>query len=338
MVAEVAVAAVVFGPDRARSLGPVALVLGAGGVLGAAWMTGALARLAERLPGPVGNVDLVIGTSAGSVLAAALRCGTPFEEITAWQRGQATGPLTESVALAAQDGPLPPLPRMRFGSVPLACAALITPLRVPPWVGVSAWLPHGRGRHTALRSLITGLQHRAGPAGWPGRPTWISAVDYDTGQRVLFGRDGAPPASLTDAVVASCSIPGWYEPAVIGGRRYVDGGVRSMTSLDVLAGTDIQDVYVLAPMASTETDHPLQPHLRMERRLRQVLTHVLVRQARALAAQGKRVTVLTPGPRDLAAMGVNLMDPRRRQAVLELSFRTSAEALAALDGAAARAA
>jgi len=91
-------------------------------------------------------------------------------------------------------------------------------------------------------------------------------------------------------------------------------------------------------MASTEPDHPLQPHLRMERRLRQVLTHVLVRQARALADQGRRVTVLTPGPRDLAAIGINVMDPRRRQAVLEVSFRTSAEALARLDGAAPRAA
>jgi NTE family protein len=334
--AEVAVAAVVFGPGR--SAGPTALVLGAGGVLGAAWMTGALARLAERLPGPLSDVDLVVGTSAGSVLAAALRCRAPFEEITAWQRGQATGPLTESVALAAQDGPLPPLPRMRFGSVPLACAAVLTPHRVPPWVAASAWLPHGRARHTALRSLLTGLQRRTAPSGWPAGPTWISAVDYDTGQRVLFGRDGAPRASLTDAVVASCSIPGWYEPAVIGGRRYVDGGVRSMTSLDVLAGTDIQEVYVLAPLASTDTDHPRQPHLRVERQIRQVLTRAVVRQARALAARGKRVTVLTPGPRDLALMGINLMDPRRRQAVLELSFRTSAEALAALDGAASRAA
>jgi NTE family protein len=343
MVAEVAMAAVVFGPNgrqqsSRRSSGPVALVLGAGGVLGAAWMTGALARLADRLPCALGDVDLIIGTSAGSVLAAALRCRAPFEEMVAWQRGQATGLLSESAALATRDGPLPPLPRMRFGSVPLARAALFAPHRVPPWVAASAWLPHGRGRHTALRSLVTGLQHRAGPSGWPGRPTWISAVDYDTGQRVLFGRDGAPPASLTDAVVASCSIPGWYEPAVIGGRRYVDGGVRSMTSLDVLAGSDVQDVYVLAPMASTEPDHPLRPHLQMERRLRQVLTVVLVRQAKALAARGKRVTVLTPGPRDLAAMGINLMDPRRRRAVLELSFRTSAEALAALDRAAPRAA
>ena len=340
MVAEVAVAAVVFGPDRARR-GRTGLVLGAGGVLGAAWMTGALAGLSDRLPCAAADVDLIVGTSAGSVLAAALRCRAPFEEMVAWQRGQATGLLRESAALAAHDGPLPPLPRWRFGSVSLAWAALITPYRVPPWVAASAWLPHGRGQHAALRSLVTGLQVASGgpPSSWwaDGR-TWIAAVDYDSGQRVLFGREGAPRASLPDAVVASCSIPGWYEPAVIGGRRYVDGGVRSMTSLDVLAGTDIQDVYVLAPLASTETDHPLQPHLRMERRLRQVLTHAVVRQARALAARGKRVTVLTPGPRDLAAMGINLMDPRRRQAVMELSFRTSAEALAALDRAAPRAA
>jgi NTE family protein len=348
------VAAVVFGPDAARrgprgprgSRGRTALVLGAGGVLGAAWMTGALACLADRLPGPAADVDLIVGTSAGSVLAAALRCRAPLGEMVAWQLGQATGLLGESAALAAQDGPLPPLPRWRFGSLPLARAALLTPHRVPPWVAASAWLPYGRGRHTALRSLITGLQHRAtGADGAPGAGaewadgrTWIAAVDYDTGQRVLFGREGAPRASLTEAVVASCSIPGWYEPAVIGGRRYVDGGVRSMTSLDVLGGTDVQEVYVLAPMASTEPDHPLQPHLQMERRLRQVLTHVLVRQARALGAQGRRVTVLTPGPRDLAAMGANLMDARRRQGVLELSFRTSADALAGLDAAAPRAA
>jgi NTE family protein len=345
-VAEVAVAAVVFGPDRA-SHGPrrrTALVLGAGGVLGAAWMTGALACLQDRLPCAASDIDVIVGTSAGSVLAAALRCHASFDEMTAWQRGEATGILIESVALAARDGPLPPLPHWRLGSVPLARAALLTPHRVPPWVGASAWLPHGRGQHDALRSLVSALHLRhhqqtvrgGTPPHWVDDHTWIAAVDYDSGRRVLFGQEGAPRASLADAVVASCSIPGWYEPAVIGGRRYVDGGVRSTTSLGILTGTDVQDVYVLAPMASTETDHPLQPHLRMERRIRQVLTRAVLRQAKALCAEGKRVTVLTPGPRDLAAMGINLMDPRRREAVMDLSFRTSAEALGGLDGTARR--
>jgi NTE family protein len=329
---------VVFALDRAvhRSHRRIGLVLGAGGVLGAAWMTGALVRLQERLPGPVAEVDLMVGTSAGSVLAAALRCGAPLAEITAWQRGNAAGELSESAVLAAQEGPLPPLPYPRPGSLPLARAALT--LQVPPWVGASGWLPHGRGQHTALRSLVSALhlrhhqhgadRHGAGPHHWVDDRTWIAAVNYDTGRRVLFGQPGAPPATLTDAVVASCSIPGWYTPAVIGGRRYVDGGVRSATSLGVLRGADVNEVYVLAPMASTEPDHPLRPDLRLERRLRQLITRALIRQARLLRAEGKHVTILTPGASDLAVMGANLMDGSRRQAVLEQSLRTSAGALA----------
>lgn len=81
-------------------------------------------------------------------------------------------------------------------------------------------------------------------------------------------------------------------------------------------------------MASTEPDHPLKPHLRMERRLRQLLTRVLLHQAKMLAAQGKRVTIFTPGPQDLAVMGANPMNHKRRQAVLETSLCTSAAALA----------
>ncbi len=341
-------AAVAFGPDRGRHRARTrtGLVLGAGGVLGAAWMTGALACLQDRLPCALGEVDVIVGTSAGSVLAAALRCGTSIGEMVAWQRGEVAGVLSEAAALAANDRPLPPLPHPWIGSVPLAFAALLTPHRVPVWVGASAWLPQGRGRHIGLRSLVDTLHRHHHSQAHPGEPVplwadadvWIAAVDYETGQRVLFGQPGAPAASLTDAVVASCSIPGWYEPQVIGGRRYIDGGVRSVTSLSVLRDTDLHEVYVLAPMASTEIDYPLQPHLRMERHLRQVITQGTLRQARALSAQGKHVTMLTPGPADLAAMGINLMDPRRRESVLEVSLRTSAGALGRLDRAGARAA
>jgi NTE family protein len=220
------VPAVVFAPDRTaprsrsgprsgpRPAGPrIGLVLGAGGVLGAAWMTGALVRLQERLPGPAADADLIVGTSAGSVLAAALRCRASLAEITAWQHGNVTGKLSESAALAAQEGPLPPLPYPRPGSLPLAYAALT--LQVPPWVGASGWLPHGRGQHTALRSLVGELHERyqrghhqrghhqresdqhedgSGPAttSWVDGRTWIAAMDYDTGRRVLFGQPGAP--------------------------------------------------------------------------------------------------------------------------------------------------
>jgi NTE family protein len=163
---------------------------------------------------------------------------------------------------------------------------------------------------------------------WVSGQTWIVAVDYDSGERVIFGRPGAPAARLPDAVAASCSIPGWYEPVVIDGRRYVDGGVRSATSLTAVAPADIDEVYVLAPMASFETDRPRKAAERVERRLRRVITHTLLREVNALRSLGVRVTMITPGPEDLAVMGANLMDPRHRIEVLETSLRTSAAALA----------
>jgi len=176
------VAAVIFnsgGGMRRRGTGVrTALVLGAGGVLGAAWMTGALASLADRLPCAAADVDLIVGTSAGSVFAAALRCHAGLPEMVAWQRGEATGILGESAALAAQDGPLPPLPQLRVGSVPLARAGLLRPLRVPPWVAASGWLPRGRGQHAALRSLVDALYLRGYPQDRSDKksPAWADGL------------------------------------------------------------------------------------------------------------------------------------------------------------------
>jgi NTE family protein len=329
-----------MGPERVPvgSHSRIGLVLGAGGVLGAAWMTGALAALQQRLPFPLGEAEMVMGTSAGSVLAAALRCGVDVDELVAHQRG--TAPAGPS-GLGGHDlggGPLPPPPQLRVGSPRLMLAALRTPHRMHPWVAVSALVPQGRARHTALHAMVHSLvartHHAAEPHGtqldWAadGR-TWIVAVDYDSGSRVVFGRHDAPPAALPDAVVASCSIPGWYRPAEIGGRRYIDGGIRSATSASLLAPVGLDEVYVLAPLASMVSDRPRKPHERLERRIRRFVTFTLRREVQALRSHDTRVTVLTPGPEDLAAMGVNFMDPRRRETVLETSLSTSAAALAA---------
>jgi NTE family protein len=42
-----------------------------------------------------------------------------------------------------------------------------------------------------------------------------------------------------------------------------------------------------------------------------------------------RVVLVTPGPEDLAVIGANLMNPRRRTDVLETAMRTSAVRLRA---------
>jgi NTE family protein len=319
---------------RARFRGPrVGVVMGGGGVLGAAWLAGALPALQERLQRPVGDVDLIVGTSAGSIMAAALRCGIPVDEIVAHQRGAGLVALPHLRDLDRDSGALPRLPRMRIGSPRLLATAALAPHRIHPWVAASALVLEGRGQlHTvgALVQALLALEAPTDAAAWPARgETWILAVDYDSGRRVAFGRPGAPRVGLPDAVVASCSIPGWYEPKIVAGRRYVDAGVRSATSLDLLARVPLDEVYVLAPMASFDLDRPFSPAARLERVFRRLITASLVAEVRKVRAVGARVTVLAPGPEDLAAIGPNLMDPARRLRVLETSLQTSPAALGA---------
>jgi len=323
---------------RKRRHRRVGLVLGAGGVLGAAWMAGALRPVQERIGRPLHEVELIVGTSAGGVLASVLRCGVGVDDIVAHQRGDGPPILPHLAELDEESGALPPMPRLRLGSPRLLASSVRAPHRVHPWVAASALLPEGRGRHHALSRLIQALVKHShdhlDPVDppWPRRPTWIMAVDYQSGRRIGFGRPGSPWVSLPDAVVASCSIPGWYQPKVIGERRYVDGGVRSSTSLDLLVRADLDDVYVLAPMASYAPDAPRHPALRAERFVRQLITRAMAREVSAVRASGATVTVITPGPEDLAAMGHNLMDHGRRRRVLEQSLVTSQARLRSHDG------
>jgi NTE family protein len=325
-----------------------ALVLGAGGILGSAWTAGTLAAVQERIGRPLGELDLVCGTSAGAVLGAALRCGMTVDELLAHQRGAAPAdiapdldirdlPDMRTIERETGDG-RPPAPRPWPGSPGLVATALAHPRSVNPVIAASGLLPAGRGRLGSLIRMVAALQDRLGVTrdGWvPGDPLWVVAVDYDSGRRVVFGRPGAPASTVGEAVLASCSIPGWFAPQVIGGRRYVDGGVASSTSLGLLArpgAPDVDEVYVLAPMASHAYDRPLGPVAGAERAVRCLLTHWLDAEVRAVRARGVRVTVLTPGPADLVAMGGNLMNPRRRERVLDTALRTSGAALdAALD-------
>ena len=97
-------------------------------------------------------------------------------------------------------------------------------------------------------------------------------MDYESSSGVPFRASGKPPADLADAVMASCAIPGWYQPVRIGGRRYIDGGAWSTTSVDLMAGLDLAEVYVVAPMVSFAMDEPTQLTTRLERRWRTRVT------------------------------------------------------------------
>jgi NTE family protein len=303
------------------------LVLGGGGVLGSAWMIGAMQAYELATGVEMASFDLIVGTSAGAVLSALIGHGVEVETMVDQQLGVplAGPPRLDYLTINAT---MPPPPRLRIGSRRLLAASARNPRSVTPLVALTAVLPRGRGRMEPIEELIEAAGARAGGPAWPRRPAvWIVAMDYGTGRRVVFGAPGTPRAPLARAVVASCAIPGWYEPVRIGDRLYVDGGARSATSLDLFAGEGLDEVLVLAPAASFTPDHPRHPAARIERRFRRAATRRLAREAEVVRAEGVGVTILTPGPEDLGVIGANLMDVGRIPRVLETSLHTSARAL-----------
>ncbi|HEV2639717.1 MAG TPA: patatin-like phospholipase family protein [Actinocrinis sp.] len=308
------------------------LVLGGGGTLGAAWMIGALCALEEERGFDPRTADMIVGTSAGSILSALLGAGAGARELWRHQHGEAveSGPLAGRIFDYdnAAGGAAPPFPQPGIGSPKLIARSVRHPRRYPGTAVLSAFLPGGRGSLGAIGRMVEDVI----PSGaWSPHPgIRIVAMDYDNGERVVFGEPGAPSTGLAEAVVASCSIPGWFPPTVIGERRFVDGGTFSNTSLDLFSpgrlpgGLPYDEVYVLAPMAAREYDKPTSMMGRLERGYRHRVTRGMLLEARQVRAGGSRVIVLCPGPDDLEALGANMMDPTRRPDVLATARRTTA--------------
>ena len=301
-------------------------MLGAGGVLGYNWLVAALATWSEHTGTDPRQFEVLVGTSAGSVAAAGIGSGLHPSALLRHLRGE-RDPGDPSVKWdhdRSSGGALPPPPALGLGSPALAARVLRRPMAYPLVAGLSAFAPRGRG---SLRPLQGAIRELTAGGAWPNRPrTWIVAMDYDRGRRVVFGSDGAPPAELSTAVAASCAIPGWYEPVRIAGRRYIDGGVCSTTSADLLADHDLDEVTVLMPLGMEVEDRSWHPLVRTERLVRRQTTRRTRREVAKLRAAGVRVEVLTPDVEVLAAMGWNVMDHRRRRRVLEVSLRTTATA------------
>ena len=179
------------------------LVLGAGGVLGASWTIGALAAVEQELGWDPREAEVLVGTSAGSVLASALGNGVGVQTLLDHQRGVVVegGPDLDYDPDTDSGGSLPPLPRPGIGSARGALRSALRPHRVTPMAALSTVLPQGRGSLEPVGRLVDAVCPRGA---WAAHhATWIVAMDYESGRRVVFGRDGAPHASLRDAVRAS---------------------------------------------------------------------------------------------------------------------------------------
>lgn len=297
----------------------VALVLGAGGLAGVAFHAGVLSALADSMGWDPRTVDLVVGTSAGALTAAALRAGLSASDLLARACDQALsseGRVLMARADAAVAGRVLETPGRRPRLSPAAPEVLLAaarrPGRVRPGALLAGMLPAGRVP-TAL--IADGVDAMSGGT-WPERPTWVCAVRLGDGALSVFGRDDAPPATIGHAVAASCAIPGYFAPVTIDGVRYVDGGAHSTFNLGEVANRSFDLVVVSAPMAQAGSRPwpPVPPGLpaALGAAGRELNRWQLGREARRVREQGTPVLAFSPTARDLKVMGLNPMESGRR--------------------------
>jgi len=292
---------------------PDVLVLGGGGVLGESWMMGVLAGIEDASGFDLRECESFVGTSAGAIVAAHLAAGRSARRPSAvgTELDAATPQPARGLALAAVGAV------RRAGAFALAASSTFAPLALgvaaPGGAVLRSFLLRGLPRPAdTLAALRT--QVEATGARFDGRLR-VTAVDRSSGRRVVFGRPGAPDATVAQAVEASCTVPWLFAPVTIDGREYVDGGVWSPTNLDAApAGRDTH-VLCLNPTASPTSSQTLLAVMRNVSRSAVSLESLTLRR------RGASVRTVAPNAECAAAMGSNFMASEPRTRVLAAGYR-----------------
>jgi len=270
-----------------------ALVLGGGGVTGIAWMTGLLLELEEQAV-DLAAADRVIGTSAGSVVAAQITTGTPLSELFGRQVDPGEG--------ASEIAPRIHYARILFGLWPLLFVRNDV-TRVRRTVGrmaLGAKTVDPRERRGIIEKRLTVHE-------WPQQSSLgVLAIDVETGELRCFERDSG--ATLVEAVGASCAVPGVWPTVRIRGREYMDGGIPSPDN--ALQASGYADILIVSPLGGTK-DGGLRARLASE--------------VSTLEAEGSRVSVITATPASRAVMGRNPLDPANRPAAARAGRQQASE-------------
>ncbi|HEX2058078.1 MAG TPA: patatin-like phospholipase family protein [Actinomycetota bacterium] len=292
------------------------LVLGGGGLVGMGYHAGALQAL-EEWGVDLGGSDVVVGTSAGAVIAAYVAAGWTGGDFYDYAHGRHPESEHDEADQRQQVRTIfTPLWHSRAERVRRGIGSTFA---VVSSRGYWRRVTGGRVPVGALRKVFpAGLYsteetrfrlHADLPEEWPREGVYICAADLYTGERVAFGAPDAPPATFPEAVRASTSIPGVFPPVRIGDRHYVDGGVVSATSLDLAVDAGCKTILCVAPLGYRKDDavRPPDPRLWSSMLVRSLFARTLRREVLAARAAGVEVLVVRPWLNDLRAHGTNSM-------------------------------
>ncbi len=261
-----------------------ALVLGGGGITGIAWELGILKGLADAGV-DLSQADLVVGTSAGSVVGAQLTAGRPLEELYATQLAPSDKVIGAQLSRLTLLRLVPPMLLPGSGRRKRARVGALS-MRAHP--------PGGRERIEVIRSRI-------GVERWPERELKVTAVEAETGRFTIFDRDSG--VDIVHAVAASCAVPLVWPAVTIDGRHYIDGGIRSTANVDLAHGAD--SIVVIAPLP-------------------QSLSKATSIRGQLEGTGATHTAVVTPDAQALADIGKNVLDPAKRADAARSGLRQAA--------------
>lgn len=276
-----------------------ALVLSGGGPLAVAWECGVLSGLAQS-GFALSLADFVLGTSAGAIVGAQIASGRDPSLMANLIIAEAEN---TSVAKAGSFYPpdaiakLPELFRKsqtgETGRIEVGAYAM------------AASTPENPAAYIKRMTSIIGFDS------WPEK-IGIVVVDIAAGKPRVLCRDCG--ATLGTGVAASCCLPGLHPPVAIGGKHYMDGGLRSAANADLVGRFDVVLVLSFNP--------PGPVGQRMISRV--------TAQVDELAASGMTVSVITPDEACLDAIGSDTMDFARRPEVALRAIEQGTKAAASL--------
>lgn len=307
----------------------IGVVLGAGGLVGQAYHLGVLSALHAQ-GFDARTADVLVGSSAGSLVAAGLAGGLSAPDLAAELVGDPLSPEGQRIRGVRK----PSVSRLPLetaaGRRPLAPGALLAAARRPwavrPAALASSLLPAGR---IDTEPIARGIRHLHGDT-WPDRDLRICVVRARDARRVVLGTPGAPTVDVGTAVAASCAIPSYFSPVRFGGETWVDGGMHSPSNADVLVPDRLDLVVVVSPMTVARPTRRRVARPPVDLGVRMAIRQVLAVEVRRLRRSGARVVVLQPGRTDLEVMGVNPMRMTRldevvRQAAASTTTRLSVQ-------------
>jgi NTE family protein len=269
------------------------------------------------------DADLIVGTSAGSMMGAMVRSGLTTDDLfraSIGEHPELGHTQARSPWAAAWDGPIDAMRRLIGSMYVLQRSAVRLP--VPPLpAALRRAFPAGFFTIDDAEDTISEVL----PNAWPDRPLWLVTVDVGTGRRVVLGTKDPVRTDLHTAVKASCAIPAFFLPQRVDGRTLVDGGVHSTSNLDLATGFGADVAIAVVPMAFDTSPRPPIAHQLGRLHAQRRLERELVETKRA----GTSVLLLRPTADDLDAFGgLNMMRRQGNERVARVAYDSAARQLA----------